>query len=269
MTDLEDAIAGGNAGQRDEADHGSHRETDIGYPHRRDAADQCQGDIGHDDGGQHGRLIARIQDEEDHQQRNYREPGDQSGRLFLGLKLALEADEIPGWQACGVDDFADASDNLTHVAAIGIGVNDDATSAVLAPDLVRPIAFLDRGDARKRQAPGGRIDQSGRKILRASARIGQAQHQVIAALPVDDLGTMGAIGEHLQQAQGFSWRQARCRYPALVQAHRDLGNQDLLFNRQIDQARHAGQSLAHLFSQAAQSIGVVTEDFQRDLCAYA
>ena len=53
VADLEDAVARGDAGERDEADGAGDRERLAGDPQRRDAADQRQRHVAHDDERQH------------------------------------------------------------------------------------------------------------------------------------------------------------------------------------------------------------------------
>jgi hypothetical protein len=42
---------------------------------------------------------------------------------------------------------ADVGDDPAHVAAVAVGRDDDAAARVLAADLVRAVAILDRGQA--------------------------------------------------------------------------------------------------------------------------
>ena len=77
VTDLEDAVAGADAGERDEADHRGHRQRLAREPQRDHAADQGQRDVGHDDQRQDGRAVAAVEHGEDGAKRYQREQGDQ------------------------------------------------------------------------------------------------------------------------------------------------------------------------------------------------
>ncbi len=94
VRDLEDAIAGRDAGERDEADHRGDRERLPGEVQRHDAADQRKWDVAHDDQGQHRRLVAGEQHHEDQRQRHQAEQPDPQRRLLLRLEGALQAGDI-------------------------------------------------------------------------------------------------------------------------------------------------------------------------------
>ena len=93
MADLEDAVARGDAGQRDEADHRGDRERLSGEPERDDAADQRERNVAHDDERQHRRAVAGVENGEDRRQREQREETDRAAGLLLRLERALERGE--------------------------------------------------------------------------------------------------------------------------------------------------------------------------------
>ena len=59
MADLQDAVAGRDAGERDEADHRGDRQRLGGEVERDHRADQGERDVAHHDQRQRRRLIAR------------------------------------------------------------------------------------------------------------------------------------------------------------------------------------------------------------------
>ena len=77
VADLEDAVARTDAGKRDEADHGRHRKRLARDPKGRDAADQRQRHVAHDDQREHRRLIAAVEHDEDRRERHQSEEADQ------------------------------------------------------------------------------------------------------------------------------------------------------------------------------------------------
>jgi hypothetical protein len=90
VADLEDAVARGDAGQRDEAHQRRHRQRLAGNPQRDHAADQGQRDVAHDDEGEHRRAVAAVEHQEDHGERHQRQQGNQPRRLLLRLELAFQ-----------------------------------------------------------------------------------------------------------------------------------------------------------------------------------
>ena len=265
VADLEDAVACGNAGQRDEAHHGGHRQAHAGQPHGDHAANERQRDVRHDDAGQHGRAVARVKHQEHHRQRDQRQPDDELRRLLLSLELPFQTDEAARRQGRLVDHLADVTDHAAHVRAIGVGVDHDAAPPVLPTDLVGAVGFFHRCEAGHGQAPGGRVHQCAGQVLRAAPVVGQAQHQLVALVAIDQLRAVGAIGQGLQHADGLAGRKPCLRQALRVQAHHDLRDQHLLFHRQVHQARDARQTLSHLLGQATQGVGVVPVDLHSDL----
>ena len=265
VADLQNPVACGNARQRDEAHHGGHGQAHPRQPHRGHAADERQRNVGHDDPGQHRRLVAYIQNEKDHCQRHQRQADDQLHRLLLGLELAFQTQKGPRWQWRLCHHRTNVCNDAAHVGAVRVGINDDAPTTVFSANLVGAIGFLDRGDGRHRYLPRRRVDQRASQILRTAFVIGQAQHQFIAAQAVHNLRTMGTIRQGLQHPHRLARRQPNLRGLAVVQPYRDLGDQHLLFHGQIHQPWNARESLAHLFGQAPQGVRIVAEDLERDL----
>src|SRR3546814_6550869 len=57
-------------------------------------------------------------------------------------------------------DAAHVVDDIGERSALRVGRQHDAPLAVIAADLVRPVALLDGCDPRQRHAPGWRLDRS-------------------------------------------------------------------------------------------------------------
>jgi hypothetical protein len=121
--------------------------------------------------------------------------------------------KLPVGKAVASMMLADVLDDAPHVAAIGVGIDDDAAAPVLAADLVGAVGLFHRRDAGHRDAPGGRVDQRARQVLRAALVVGQAQHQLVAARAVDELRAVGAIGQRLQHADRLAGCQPHLRRP--------------------------------------------------------
>jgi hypothetical protein len=62
---------------------------------------------------------------------------------LLGLELAFQGGEIAFRQGPGGEFRADVGDHLGHVAAVGVGGDDDAAARIFAADLIRAVALLD------------------------------------------------------------------------------------------------------------------------------
>ena len=142
--DFQDAVAGADAGEGDKAHHAGDREGQSGDPQRRDAADQRQRNVDHDDQGQHRGAITALQHQEDQQQRCERENADASRRLLVGLIGALQRCAVALRPLRLGEDAADIGDDLRAVArAVAVGVDGDAALTVLPEDLIGAVGLLD------------------------------------------------------------------------------------------------------------------------------
>ena len=70
VADLENAVAGRDPRQRDEANHAGDGQRLTGQRQRRDRTDQRQRHPAHDDQGQHGGAIAAVENRKDQRERN-------------------------------------------------------------------------------------------------------------------------------------------------------------------------------------------------------
>ncbi|MNT36511.1 hypothetical protein D3C72_1725970 [compost metagenome] len=112
MADFQDAVAGGDARQRNEADHGRHRQRQATKPHGDHAADQRQRDVRHDDQRECRGAVARVKHQVNQRQRHEGQQHDQLRGLLLRLELTLDADEIATGQPGARDRAAHIADDL-------------------------------------------------------------------------------------------------------------------------------------------------------------
>jgi hypothetical protein len=90
VRELEDAVAGGDAGERDEADQRRDGQWLAREPQADDAADQCQRHVGDHQCGEDGRAVAAVEDDEDQAERDQRQHADDARRFLLRAELAIE-----------------------------------------------------------------------------------------------------------------------------------------------------------------------------------
>src|SRR5262245_21439281 len=83
VADLENAVARGDAGQRDEADHGGDRQGLADYRQRNDAADEGQRNAGEDDDRQDEGSVALVEHHEDQGEGDERQDADDERSLLL------------------------------------------------------------------------------------------------------------------------------------------------------------------------------------------
>ncbi len=129
VTDLEDAVACRDAGQRDEANHTGDRQRLSGNPKRHYASDQGQRDIHKNNGAEHGRLVARVKHQEDALRaaglRVVMVTGDNAATAAAVAKRLgindVEADVLPQHKSEIVEKFRRQG---RVVAMAGDGVND-------------------------------------------------------------------------------------------------------------------------------------------------
>ena len=99
--------------------------------------------------------------------------------------------------------------------------------------------------------------------------LGQAHHQVKAAVAFDDLGDALAFDHLLQGSQNGTRCDAVACGLLVVQVDLDLRNQHLLLDLQVGDARNARQPVAQVACQTAQRVQVVAVHLQRNLCPHA
>jgi hypothetical protein len=136
VADLEDAVAGTDACQGNETDHGGDRQWLAGDPQGDDAANERQRNVAHDDERQHCRPIAAVEHGEDGSQGHEGKKTDQPRSLLLSLKSAFQRGEVFGRQPQLVEQAADVADDARHVRTVGVGEDDDAAAGVVTLDLV-------------------------------------------------------------------------------------------------------------------------------------
>ena len=150
MRDQQDAVAHGNATQRDEPHETRHRERLPGDDQREDATDERRGncieDLQHDP----RRAEQHVEHAEHAEDADPREDGDQSGRILLALELPAVLDVVAFRQH---HVFLHRSTDVRHhagkIPTQRIAPDDDPAAGILPLDDVRPrVASGGRGDVR-------------------------------------------------------------------------------------------------------------------------
>ena len=149
------------------------------------AADQGERHVAHDDERQHRRAVAAVEDGEDQGEREPGQGRDGPAGLLLRLEGPFQAGEEARRELGLGHLLADGRHNGGHVAlAVGVGLDDQASAAVLPQDLVRPVGLADVCDLARRHPPGRGLDQQVLEPLRRALPLGQAQDHVEALVAV-------------------------------------------------------------------------------------
>ena len=263
MADLQDAVAGADAGQRDEADHRRHRERLSHQPEREHAADQGERHVAHDDERQHRRAVAAVEDGEDQGEREPGQGRDGPARLLLRLKGALQAGEEARGQFGLRHLLPDGRHDGGHVAlAVGVGLHHQSSAAVLSKDLVRAVGLADVGDLAGRHPARGRLDQQVLQALRRALALGQAQDDVEALVAVGDRRDDATVREAAELLDHRRRLDPVEGGPGVVDPDLQLRDSDLLLDLQVGEPGDLGHPVAQVVGHAPQGVEVLAEDLQ-------
>ena len=269
MAHLQNAVAHRDARQRDEADQRRHRQRLARHPQPQHRAHQRQRDVGHDEGREHGRAVARVQHHEHQHQRDDGQHAHQAAGFFLRLELAAQGDEVALGQARFSHGLADVGHHVGQRPALRVGRQHDAALAIVAADLVGAVALFDGGQARQGHGAAWCVDQHARQAVDGACAVGQAHHQCKAAAAFHHLGDFFALHQRLQRGQHLGGGHAHLCSGGVVHAHGDLRRQHLLFHLQVGQAGDGRQPRAQGFRLAPQRVQVVAKELDGNLRAHA
>src|SRR6266516_2658234 len=266
LRNLQDAVSRRDAGERDEADHGGHRKRLRRDIQRNDAADQSQRNIAHDDQGENCGAIAAVEHQEDGRQRNERERTYAQGRLFLRLEGAFQTGRVSLRNLDIREDATDIRRDRGHVAAtVTVAIHDDAAARALTLNLVGTVRFRDLGKHAERDVTRWRSNQEITQSCRRAVLVGEAYHNVEAAVAVDDLRYSSTIRKGVQRLCHRGWCQPVKRGAFIVHLYAQLRDEHLFFDLEIDYARHHRELLARGLGETTKRFQVVAENLQDDL----
>ena len=132
-------------------------------------------------------------------------------------------EECPRRQPDRVRLGANGGHDAAHVrAAVCIGEHDDAARAVLPQDLVGPVRFAHVGDLPDRNPSRRALDQKIGEPAGGALRLLQAQHDIVAARPIDDARDDAAVREAFQLLGYLRRLQPIERRALVIDAHLEL-----------------------------------------------
>ena len=161
MGDEHDAVACGDAEERNEPDHRRNTQHSTGEVDADDAADQCEGQVHHDQQG-----VAWLPESKDEQHEHadddtcsQYQQSSRRGLLAFELSSVFDAISRRHWHRLR-DGRAHVFDDAAQVPAGHIARNDDSALDVLSQNHVRPdLTSHIREDADRHRSPVGRVDR--------------------------------------------------------------------------------------------------------------
>ena len=163
-------------------------------------------------------------------------------RLLLRLEGPLQAGEEAGRELGLRHLLTDGRHDGGHVALpVGVGLDDEATTAVLPQDLVRPVGLADVGDLARRHPARRRLDQQVLQPLRGALALGQAQDDVEALVAVGhrrDDASVREAAKLLDHRRGLDPVEGG---PGVVDPDLQLRDSDLLLDLQVGEPGDLGQ----------------------------
>ena len=268
MRHQHDAVAGGDAEQRDEANQRRDGEHAVTQVHADHAADERQRQVDHDDEGVARGPERAEQQEEDAGDGAESEAEDEPFCLDLRFELPAVFHAVAVRQRhAGGHTLANVADNGAEVASGDVGRDDDPALAVLAADEVGAAIFRYIGEAAERHACARRhVQPRLPDVVEVGQVVGRvAQHERHRHLPVDNLAYLATEQRGFQGCRGLAGGQtvARQRRPIEPDLHR--GDVGLRLQRQVDQPRDLLQRGDGLLAERAQRQQVASENLDRDI----
>ena len=270
MRHQHDAVAGGDAEERDESNQRSDREYAAGQEYPGHAADQRQRQVDHDDGGVAGGPECAEQDQEDAGDGAEPESQEEALGCDLGFELSAVLDAVAVRERdAGRHLLPHVGDDSPEIPPGDIRADDYPPLAVLARDEVGTAVFDDVGEAAQRHArPGGHVEARLPHILQVGHVVGPvAQHQRHGHLAVDDLSHLSSEQHRFQGRRGLAGGQpvAGERVPVEADVHRrDVG---LRLQRQVDEAGDVLQRGHGLAAERPQHGQVVSKNLDGNIGA--
>ena len=267
-----DAVAGGDAEQRDEADDRRHRQHAAGHEHADDAADHGQRQIEH-----HQQGIARGSEGDEQQQEDA--DGDRRAQqhqharsLSRALELAAVFDVVAGRQLhVRRDPPANVVHHAGQVAPGHVGHHHHLALHVLAADRIRRAVVADIGQRRQRQARalGGRDQRRAHRFQAGPRRRVITQHQVVSRPPLAHLTHRHPGEGRLDGLRHLAHREAMPRQRVALEADGQMRNIGLLLVGDIHRPVHALHHGLDPLRQPTQFSQILAEYFHRDIRAVA
>ena len=270
MADLQNAVARGDASERDKADHRGDGKGLTRPPQRRHRADERQRHARHDDACEKRRAVASKKDREDERERDDAEKPYRAARFLLRLECTFKARKKALRESGAGHLTADVGDGARHVGgAIRVGEDDDPAFAILAQDLVRPVRLAHIGDLTQWNPALRRLDEIVAQRRRATLRVVEAHHHVKTSAPVHDARHRAPVREPLQLVGDGGGLKAVQRRALVIDGDLDLRNAHLPLHLQIDKSGHFRKPGAQLLGSAHEAVEILAEHLQGDLRAHA
>ena len=263
-----DAVACRDAEERDEPDHGRDAQHATGEKYARNAANQRERQIDHDDD--------RITSAAERQHQQHEESGDHSdeqdpeapGGALLTLELSPVLDAVSRRHRRRLRDVRpDVVDHAAEISAGDVAGNHDPALHVLAQDHVRSFLTSYVGQQADRHlARCECVDREiGNTLEVAAARRIELHDQIECRAAIEDAANRRAREAGLNRLADVARMKAVARDRRSIEDEPHDGYVHLLFEREIDDSRHATDGVAHTLAEPPKRAEVVAEDLHSDV----
>ena len=176
-------------------------------------------------------------------ERHERQDTDDECGVFLRPECAFELRRVALRELRLGNDPPHVGDDGRHVTlAVAVGMHDDAPLPILALDLIGTVALFHLGQQAQRHEALRCGDEQVLQPRGRTVLVGNAHHDIEAAVAFDDLRDDAATRKSFQGLGQGGRRDAIERRPLVVGGHLQLRDEHLLLDLQVDETGNRLQS---------------------------